>query len=84
MGELYRCGSNLGGANQQSNANGYCENCGGGSVEYYSEDGQQVTVLQDASATEVQTAAPLAPYAQSAATGSYGGEFSLNTEYESY
>ncbi len=36
MGELYRCGSILGGMDRSSNANGYCESCGGGSVEYYS------------------------------------------------
>jgi len=36
MGELYRCGSILGGVDHTSNANGYCESCGGGNVEYYS------------------------------------------------
>jgi len=36
MGELYRCGSILGGVDHASNANGYCESCGGGNVEYYS------------------------------------------------
>ena len=36
MGELYRCGSILGGMDRSSNANGYCESCGGGNVEYYS------------------------------------------------
>ena len=35
MGELYRCGSILGGMDRSSNANGYCESCGGGNVEYY-------------------------------------------------
>ena len=35
MGELYRCGSILGGMDRLSNANGECESCGGGSVEYY-------------------------------------------------
>ena len=33
MGELYRCGSTLGGMDRLSNATGDCENCGGGSVE---------------------------------------------------
>ena len=44
MGELYRCGSVLGGMNRASNATGDCENCGGGSVEYYTENGETVTV----------------------------------------
>ena len=39
MGELYRCGSVLGGMNRTSNATGDCESCGGGSVEYYDGNG---------------------------------------------
>jgi|BioPla2DNA2_1021312.scaffolds.fasta_scaffold126212_1 hypothetical protein len=41
MGELYRCGSNLGGMERTTDENGYCEDCGGGYVEYYaSNEGQ--------------------------------------------
>ena len=43
MGELYRCGSILGGMDRHSNVNGDCAECGGGSVEYYSEDGTVVS-----------------------------------------
>ena len=39
MGELYRCGSVLGGMNRTSNANGDCESCGGGNVEYFDTTG---------------------------------------------
>ena len=45
MGELYRCGSTLGGMDRLSTATGDCENCGGGSVEYYGEDGS--TIVQE-------------------------------------
>lgn len=96
MGELYRCGSNLGGMQQHSNANGYCENCGGGSVEYYSEDGSQISSAQVgepqqvAVATNLQTAQQAAPYAQEVnqsglQSASYETQdFSLNNDYEAY
>lgn len=48
MGELYRCGSILGGMERTSDANGDCENCGGGSVEYYNEDGSSYSAPYDA------------------------------------
>lgn len=82
MGELYRCGSNLGGLEQRSNATGDCENCGGGSVEYYSEDGSQVSYIENANA--IPAAAALTPYTASSNLGAYGEDFSLNTEYEPY
>ena len=43
MGELYRCGSVLGGMNRGSNATGDCESCGGGNVEYYDAAGAQLS-----------------------------------------
>ena len=39
MGELYRCGSVLGGVNQHASPDGECKECNGGSVEYYSASG---------------------------------------------
>lgn len=74
MGELYRCGSVLGGMNRVSSATGDCENCGGGNVEYYREDGSAVT----------------APYVEqtSVAPGQTmvsNGEFALSDDsYENY
>ena len=83
MGELYRCGSNLGGMNRASNATGDCENCGGGSVEYYTEDGQTVTapyVDQNAS----YSAGYNASYSEQV-NAAASGEFALSDDsYENY
>lgn len=58
MGELYRCGSTLGGAEQTTSANGDCEECvGGGSVEYYSANGYDA-------AAELASANNESPYLQ--------------------
>ncbi len=85
MGELYRCGSILGGMERHSDANGYCENCGGGSVEYYaSNEGQTFdgeTLVDQNAPTRQATVS--ASYANAASQGeirsaSYGtDEFSL-------
>lgn len=93
MGELYRCGSVLGGMERHSDANGDCENCGGGSVEYYAtSEGQSFdaeTLVQDGAYAKQAPVA--APYANTASQGeirsaSYGvDEFSLNDDaYENY
>ncbi|MBR0226635.1 MAG: hypothetical protein IJL92_11330 [Thermoguttaceae bacterium] len=74
MGELYRCGSILGGMNRASNATGDCENCGGGNVEYYTEDGSNVT-------TPYVEQEPIAP----GQTMVSNNEFALsNDSYENY
>jgi len=56
MGELYRCGSILGGVDHTSNANGYCESCGGGSVEYYSASEFGGTATATSASFETQLA----------------------------
>lgn len=68
MGELYRCGSNLGGMNRASNATGDCANCGGGSVEYYNEDGTTTVAPYQENAFS----APAAP--------SFNNDFALNDD----
>ncbi|MDO5310088.1 MAG: hypothetical protein Q4G03_11445 [Planctomycetia bacterium] len=66
MGELYRCGSVLGGMERVSSANGQCESCGGGSTEYYGAlptqsfanvPSQDVSAYPDALPTPPATAA---------------------------
>jgi len=56
MGELYRCGSILGGVDHASNANGYCESCGGGNVEYYSASEYGGTATAGVGVDETQLA----------------------------
>ncbi|MBQ9371896.1 MAG: hypothetical protein IJU03_06875 [Thermoguttaceae bacterium] len=66
MGELYRCGSVLGGMNRTSNANGDCESCGGGNVEYFDTTGAELSAapaqtIQSASATNYMPNPPAPP-----------------------
>ncbi len=56
MGELYRCGSILGGMDRSSNANGYCESCGGGSVEYYSASEFGASAVSSGASESIQLA----------------------------
>ena len=50
MGELYRCGSILGGAQRTANVSGDCEECGGGQVEYYAaNDEGQTEIISEVS-----------------------------------
>ncbi len=76
MGELYRCGSTLGGAEQKSPANGDCEECDGGTTEYYSANGYDAAAAELASSNaaspyrqasyETAQSVPAGPYAESA------------------
>jgi len=65
MGELYRCGSVLGGMNRLSTPYGGGEDCGEGSIEYYNEDGTTTT----------------APYVEPMPMPMTTGEFSLADDY---
>lgn len=80
MGELYRCGSVLGGMEQTKSPTDDCEECDGGYTEYYGA----ANAAQNAASVETsiaQTQGTLgaydaAPYAQAnyvAPAGSYAG-----------
>ena len=85
MGELYRCGSNLGGMERYSSATGDCPNCGGGSVEYYSNNGyENAGVVEEAVVSDGYAGgvsyAPTTDRGQ-IRTASYGSnDFSLNDD----
>ena len=86
MGELYRCGSVLGGMNRTSNATGDCESCGGGSVEYYDAQGGAISVPQNAVETTTVSALPNPPAPPANATnvapyyGANEAGFALNDD----
>ncbi|MBQ1864721.1 MAG: hypothetical protein II561_08070 [Thermoguttaceae bacterium] len=77
MGELYRCGSILGGAEQASNVNGDCPECGGGTTEYYTPEGTQI---ETAPATNVGSVQSAPAYAENVISAPYGSDFSLNDD----
>ena len=80
MGELYRCGSVLGGMEQTKSPTDDCEECNGGYTEYYGDG----NVAQNAASAETSIAQTqgtvgayeAAPYAQAnyvAPAGAYAG-----------
>ncbi|MBQ9875112.1 MAG: hypothetical protein IJM30_11695 [Thermoguttaceae bacterium] len=78
MGELYRCGSNLGGMERRTNEDGYCESCCGGQVEYYSANGETTVVENASEAQYAQSSLPNYPSAGQIRQASVdGSEFAL-------
>ena len=80
MGELYRCGSVLGGMEQTKSPTDDCEECNGGYTEYYgAANAAQNAASAEASIAQTQgtlDAYDAAPYAQAnyvAPAGAYAG-----------
>lgn len=83
MGELYRCGSVLGGAERESSEDGSCESCGGGNVEYYSASARGgangvESASASASASQIASSSTLAPHSSAEYAAS---EYSASPEY---
>ncbi|MBQ5790618.1 MAG: hypothetical protein IIW01_10040, partial [Thermoguttaceae bacterium] len=84
MGELYRCGSVLGGMEQTKSPTDDCEECNGGYTEYYGGGNAasgETTIAQTQGTVDAYEANPYAQANYVAPAGAYAGnDYAVSSE----